>query len=224
MEIYDLTFEISNHSITYPGDPAFKSSKIMDIEKGDSYTLCNFSFGNHTGTHIDFPSHIIPGGKSSSHYPLSYLMGNGKVIEVLDDGHVSAEHLQNKGIQKGDIIFFKTMNSRNKLQEQKEPTTSCSAISPEAANLLIKHEVKIVGIDYLSVDMVNNESLPIHNALLSHGILIVENINLQNIEAGSYYFNISPLKIDNVDGLPVRISATKNSTTPIKEKNENKNV
>lgn len=180
----------------------------MDVSNGDPYTLCHFSFGNHTSTHIDFPSHIIAGGKSSSDYPLSYLVGTGKVIEIPDDGHVQPEHLSEDNIHDGDIIFFKTQNTRKQLQEKNNFTNNFSALSPEAAQKLVNLGVKIVGIDYLSIDKAGDDTLPVHNTLLQHGILIVENINLQGVNPGQYFFNISPLKIEHADGLPVRISAT----------------
>lgn len=212
MKIYDLTLDINSDSVVFPGDPSFINKKLMDVNKGDPYTLCHFSLGNHSGTHIDFPSHIIPGGKTSRHYPLEYLMGKGRVIEISGEQDVLVKHLEGQNITAGEIIFFKTNNTHRKLQEKKQVASDFSAISIEAAKEIIKLGVKIAGIDYLSVDSGNDSSLPIHNLLLQHNVLIVENINLQKITPGEYFFNISPLKIQDVDGLPVRITATERKT------------
>ncbi|KAF8870881.1 hypothetical protein BD779DRAFT_1578461 [Infundibulicybe gibba] len=38
--------------------------------------------GSHTGTHIDAPSHFIPGGKTIDQIPLSLLIGPALVINL----------------------------------------------------------------------------------------------------------------------------------------------
>jgi kynurenine formamidase len=39
---------------------------------------------NHAGTHIDFPSHVIKDGKTSSDVELGYLIGTGLIVHVPD--------------------------------------------------------------------------------------------------------------------------------------------
>ena len=206
MPIYDLTIEISPKTAVFPGDPTFSSETLMDVEQGDQFTLQHFHFGNHTGTHIDFPAHIIRGGKCSSDYPLEYLMGSGRIIEIPDDGHVTLEHIKKAKIKHGEIVFFKTRNTRRCLHS-KPYTNEFVAIEADAAKILVMTGVKIVGIDYLSVDRYEDESLPTHKALLDNGVLIIENANLTDIPAGEYYISIAPLKVNAADGLPVRITA-----------------
>lgn len=208
MPIYDLTVSITPKTIVFPGDPYFKSEKLMDVEKGDSFTLCHFGFGNHMGTHIDFPAHVISGGKCSSDYPLEYLLGTGRVIEIPDDSHVTAEHIEASEIKPGEIVFFKTRNTRDGLNDREVYTNDFAAIEPEAAVSLVKAGVKIVGIDYLSVDKVEDEDLPAHKMLLGNEVLVVENVNLTDVPPGEYSISICPLKVEQADGLPVRIIAS----------------
>jgi len=79
----------------------------------------------------------------------------------------------------------------------------------DAAELLSNLKVKIIGIDYLSVDAIDSEELPVHHNFLSKGILIVENLELSQIEEGIYQFFVIPLNIPEMDGLPVRVLASR---------------
>jgi arylformamidase len=81
-------------------------------------------------------------------------------------------------------------------------------LTKNGADELIKKQVKIVGIDYLSIDSLDEEKLPVHNQLLSNNILIVENLDLEQVPAGRYReISIIPPNIIDMDGLPVRAFA-----------------
>ena len=63
---YDLTAPITSNTVVYPGDPRFSIDDVASLAEGARFQLCHMHLGNHTGTHIDFPAHVIPGGKTSS--------------------------------------------------------------------------------------------------------------------------------------------------------------
>lgn len=207
MPFYDLTHAISSSMVVFPGDPTFESKMVMDVNNDDPFTLRHFSLGNHAGTHIDFPAHVRSGGKTSDHFPIEYLTGIGKIINIPENSHVTASHVDAADIAPGNIVFFKTRNTRDSLYEKGVYTEDFKAIEPEAAKRLVERGIRIVGIDYLSVDPVEDENLTVHKTLLDEEVLIVENLNLQMIPAGRYYIRIAPLKIEGMDGLPVRVVA-----------------
>jgi arylformamidase len=101
-------------------------------------------------------------------------------------------------------VFFKTSNSS--LNKSGQFHKDFVYLEPDAANELVKHKIRIVGIDYLSVDPYASD-LPAHKILLSNNVLIVENLNLTSIAQGIYRVFIVPLNIPNMDGLPVRVFA-----------------
>ena len=207
MSVYDLTLAITSDLVVFPGDPSFESQKVMDVDNADPFTLCHFGLGNHAGTHIDFPAHVIPGGSSSDAYPLDYLTAPGRIIEIPDNGSVTSKHVENAGIERDEIVFFKTSNTRRHLHQRSIYTEDFAAITPEASQKLADKEVRIVGIDYLSVDAIDDEALSSHNTLLSHNILIVENLNLTEVPNEQCQISIAPLKVSGSDGLPVRVAA-----------------
>jgi arylformamidase len=65
--------------------------------------------------------------------------------------------------------------------------------------------VKVVGVDYLSVEQYQKAGAPAHTALLGNGIIIIEGLNLSDAEAGQYDMYCLPLRIANADGAPARV-------------------
>jgi kynurenine formamidase len=75
----------------------------------------------------------------------------------------------------------------------------------EAAKYLSGFSLKGAGIDAISFDPVKSHSLPIHKELLSHGIVLIENLtNIENLPEAGFIFCCFPLKIKDGDGSPVR--------------------
>ena len=201
-DFFDITATISSEIAVFPGDPPFREALLQN----EGFVLKEFCFCNHTGTHIDFPKHVFSEGKTSSDYTLNDLCGEAVVIETMNESEILLSEIQFEDIQQNDILFFKTRNSQIHKNIYTEDFVS---LSQEAAQFCIDQKVKIIGIDYLSVDAVKSANLPIHRLLLSHGILIIENLDLSKVKAGRYFANIYPLKVSNADGLPVRVSIKK---------------
>ena len=61
-----------------------------------------------------------------------------------------------------------------------------------------------MGIDYLSVDRYEDESLPVHNILLKNDVLVLEGIDLGAVPPGRYWLICLPLRIDDAEAAPVR--------------------
>src|SRR5215468_3077482 len=82
MRIYDVTVTISNDLPVYPGDPPIHIERTKSLEKGDIANVSHLSFGTHIGTHVDPPSHFVPGGKALDQLPLDVLIGPARVIDA----------------------------------------------------------------------------------------------------------------------------------------------
>lgn len=204
--LYDLTTEISSELVAFPGDPRYCTEIVSSLEEGKKFKLCHMHLGNHTGTHVDFPAHTIAGGKSSSDFPLQYLTGPGIIIKVpVEEKSITRAFVSLQPIMTSDIVFFKTANSQ---KSKRDPfTEEYVYIEPDAAEELLQKGVKIVGIDYISVDKYEDEDLSAHNTLLSREILIVEGLELKSIPEGRYEIFVVPLNIPDMDGLPARVFA-----------------
>nr|MBA3296847.1 cyclase family protein [Acidobacteriota bacterium] len=65
--------------------------------------------------------------------------------------------------------------------------------------------VKVVGIDYLSVEQFRKPGAPAHRMLLSNGVIIIEGLNLAEADPGMYEMYCLPLPVTGGDGAPARV-------------------
>ncbi|MBN2689294.1 MAG: cyclase family protein [Gammaproteobacteria bacterium] len=205
-KLIDLTQNLDEKTVLFPGDSIFKRTCTNNLADGDDYTQHDIDFSCHSGTHIDFPAHIVSDGKTSSDYDINDLAGNAVIIEISPDkSKITPENIINENINPGDFVLFKTRNSE--LIKNHVLDTEFVYLTREAAELLVERKVALVGIDYLSVDKIEDSALTTHHILLPNNVLILEGINLYNITGGAYDIFIAPIKIPNMDGLPVRVFA-----------------
>jgi arylformamidase len=81
---------------------------------------------------------------------------------------------------------------------------------PGAALSLVNDGIKVIGIDYLSVDKFGDDEFPTHRALLAAGVIVIEGLDLREVEPGYYEMFCLPLKIVDGDGAPARVVLREN--------------
>ncbi len=81
-----------------------------------------------------------------------------------------------------------------------------SSIEPEAAQILVSKNIKLVGIDYLSVEKFGSTDFATHITLLENEVVIIEGLDLREVSAGDYELICLPLKYIGGagDGAPAR--------------------
>jgi len=207
MKIYDVTVPLSKDSVVYPGDPHVKINRRTKVNEADAkYNLSRYSFSSHAGTHVDPPFHLIEGGLTVDKLPLELLMGRARVVEV------TAPVINEAVLEEFDFtvdarVLFKTRNSY--LWSQKTFVQDYVYMTPGAARSLIKDGIKLIGIDYLSVDKFEGEP-ETHMVLLSAGTIVVEGLDLREVEPGDYELVCLPLKVKDGDGAPARVVLRQN--------------
>jgi arylformamidase len=77
------------------------------------------------------------------------------------------------------------------------------ALSADAARWVVDRGIRLVGIDYLSVQCYEDNPLT-HQILMKAGVIIVEGLNLAAVEPGSYELICLPIRLVGADGAPVR--------------------
>jgi arylformamidase len=204
MTIYDISVPIGAETPLYPGDPPVGIAPLSCTAKGDKYNLSVLSFGSHCGTHIDAPYHLDPDGKRTDQLPLELFVGTAQVVEAAaKDGYVTRDELVRK-VQEGntDRLLIKTSNSN--LWQQKEFVKDYVYLSKEAAKWAVEAGIKLVGIDYLSVERFDSPDFAVHRTLLDNSVVILEGLDLSKVSPGVYQLICLPLKIKDCDGAPVR--------------------
>ncbi len=197
--IIDISLPLNEQTIVYPGNPSFSLEKIQS--PGGSQ-LAKISLGTHSGTHADAPAHVFADGKNIDELPLDNFVGPCQVLDVSQcQEAVSRECLEKFNITAGARVLLKTKNSERGYQEF---YTDYIYLAGDAAQYLADKNIKLVGIDYLSVKQKGSPDNTPHTALLKKNISILEGINLNNVEPGEYFLVAAPLALTGADGSPVR--------------------
>ena len=204
MEIIDISVPITAYLPVYEGDPAPKINRVADLEHGDPYTLSRIDFGAHTGTHVDAPLHFIRGGATVDQLDLDVLMGPASVVDLsLAGDKLHAADLESvTPTPIPERILLKTGNSSH--WKNKEFYKRFVALAPDGANWLVEHGVRLVGIDYLSIEPFGSISFDVHHLLLAAGVVIVEGLDLSAVSEGQYHLVCLPLRIQGAEGAPAR--------------------
>lgn len=207
MKIYDVTVPISLKTPTYPGDPGIEITQWLALERGDAANVSLLHFGAHTATHVDAPAHFIEGAGRVDRLPLDALIGPARVISIPDDVDViTPDYLPAHDTAGAERLLFKTRNSGFWSDTSSGFRTDFTHLAADAARALAEAGVKLVGIDYLSIERFKSERHETHLALLSRGVIILEGLNLSEVQPGVYELICLPLKIagGTGDGAPAR--------------------
>lgn len=205
MRTYDITLTISSEMVVWPGDPPVELFSTARIADGGEANVSRIHMGVHTGTHVDAPFHFLDGEKTVDELDIDMLTGRVYVLHLPDEiDLITKEVIENSNIPpRTKRVLFKTRNSKHWIGNHTKFDEEFVALAHEAAELLIKRGVKLVGVDYLSVAPFT-DTVPTHITLLEAGIIIVEGLNLSEVQQGRYTMYCLPLKIGGVDGAPAR--------------------
>jgi arylformamidase len=206
--MYDVSVPLSAATPTYPGDPGIDIKQWLTLAKGDAANVSLINFGLHSGTHVDAPAHFIEGGAKVDSLPLESLLGKAQVVEVPDHIRVIEASFVTANCAKGaQRILFKTRNSAFWDNPEEGFREDYTYIDSEAARLLVELGIKLVGIDYLSVEQFKSVDFQTHRVLLSKGVVILEGLDLRALTGGVYELICLPLKIagGSGDGAPARV-------------------
>ncbi len=203
MEIHDISIPLRDSMPTYDGEPGPRLEILKSIAKGDPANCTILSLGSHTGTHVDAPSHFIDGAASVDGLPLDAFVGPAQVVEFSGGGHITAADLKALEIPKScERLLFKTRNSG--FWKNETFRRDFSAVAPDAARELASRRLRLVGIDYLSIEPFDSDVPNAHLSLLSSGCAILEGLNLDRVEPGAYFLVCAPLNVVGAEGAPAR--------------------
>lgn len=200
---YDVTVPLSPEVPTYPGDPPFELRHTHKMADGKAYNATGIFLGAHLGTHVDAPSHFLAGGATVDLLPLEILMGKARVVEVLARERIDRSDLEALDLRDDLRVLLKTRMSGQ--MHKKEVQEDYVYLTVDAADYLAQAGIKLVGIDYLSVDRFGTVDYPSHHALLEAGVVIVEGLDLSEVEPGEYDMTCLPLRIVGGEGAPARV-------------------
>lgn len=200
----DISMLIRDGMLSWPSDPdvSLKPYKTL-AEKGSNVT--ELRAGTHFGTHVDAPKHNLADGGGVDSYDPSQFLGRAFVLDLTEvtDLAIDSQHLAGVVPKGTERLLLKTRNSVQRLLE-KPFTEEYVGLSADGAQWLAgQGDLRLVGIDYLSIQRRGSDSTP-HTALLGAGIAILEGVALTDVPGGEYELVCLPLRIADGDGAPAR--------------------
>jgi arylformamidase len=202
-KLYDVTVPLSADVPTFPGDPRFQLEFSHRISEGEPYNVAKVTLGVHSGTHVDAPYHFLADGATVDQLPLELLIGRARVVDMTALDRIERADVERADLRDDIRALFKTRMSG----QLRQPVFQEDFVylTPDAATYLVQVGIKLVGIDYLSIEKFGSKDFGAHHALLGAGVVIIEGLDLSEVEAGEYDLTCLPLRIAGADGSPARV-------------------
>lgn len=194
MNYIDISLELRKGIINFPGDAKYEEYPYL-THKDNRVHITRMLMETHSGTHFDAPFHMLENGKKAPDVPLENFIGPCTVVEVSGREIVPDDIPENHR----ERILFKTKNSEKYQKFDREFVY----LTNDAAQLLVRRGIKLVGIDYLSIEKFGSTDFTVHKTLLSSGAVIVEGLLLSGVTPGDYELICLPLRM-TMDGAPCR--------------------
>ncbi len=202
--IIDISVPMHPMLPVWPTNRPVSIEHLQSIKNGAVANATHFSTNSHTGTHIDAPLHFVDDAKTTEEIPLDKLIGPCQVVDFQKKTKITADDLSQSGIAPGtEKLLFKTDNSRLWDDLAHPFYEDYCALTADAAQWVVDHQIHLVGIDYLSIQLYH-DSPDTHVILLSNEVVILEGIDLRQVQPGAYRLICLPLKIKGVEGTMAR--------------------
>lgn len=187
MRIIDISQPLGPATPVYPGDPPVEVTALSHADGVEGFALARLALGTHTGTHVDPPAHVLPGGATVDALPLHSLIGPALLRDVALARPVTAADLPRTSRRIPRLLL----------------RTGGMPLTEDAARALVARGVRLVGVDGLSVAPMEAPA-PVHRVLLAAGVVIVEGLALAGVAPGRYTLVCLPLRLVGGDGAPAR--------------------
>jgi arylformamidase len=218
--LVDLSHTIEDGVVTYRGLPAPVICDFLSREQSRSHYAAGteFHIGRidmvaNTGTYLDTPFHRFAHGFDLSDLSLESVANvDGFVLRFtgLDTRAITAAMIQSAI---GDEPIFERAILVNTGWDRHWGTDRYFEGHPfltaDAAAYLAAHGPRLVGIDSLNIDDIDDLTRPVHTRLLGAGIPIVEHLCcLTELPVSGFRFTAVPVKVRGMGTFPVRAFAS----------------
>lgn len=216
----DLSHPLRADLARIPTFPQARFERIMSIPE-HPLNVTEMQMVCHFGTHVDAPRHFIPDGPAFDQIPIDRLCGSGVVWRLVCAPYAVIEPEMfasaTPALQPDDIVLLDTGWAEHIGTPRYDQHPS---LAVAAAEWLVAHRVKLVGMDFATPDLAVNRrpqgfGWPVHHVLLRHGVLIAEHLtNLRALSGRRVEVLFLGLNIAGADGAPCRAVARCRESAP----------
>jgi kynurenine formamidase len=211
----DLSHEITDGMVTYPGIPAPRITTWLDFAAshehyapGTEFTIGLMELAANTGTYLDTPAHRHRGGWDLTGLPLDAVAAvPGVVVRCRELPGRAIPPARLDGLDLGGhAVLFATGWSRHWGTDHY--FSEHPYLAPETVEVLVAAAPAVVGIDSLNIDGTDEGTRPAHTGLLGAGIPIVEHLaSLDQLPDRGFTFFAVPPRVAGMATFPVRAFA-----------------
>lgn len=224
MSIVDLTIPLGPGVIMWPGSRAPEVEVLGTVER-DGFYARRVSFAEHSGTHLDAPSHFAAGQDSVDQIPVASLVRPAVVIDISSRINGDADAV----LELADVMDFESKYGliperaaillRTGWEEFNEDAARYAGLpgelkfpgfGVEASKFLVEERKAAgFGIDTLGIDSGSASDFPVHSQItLPNGIWHLENLqNLKQLPALGAWIVVGALPLVAGSGSPARVIA-----------------
>jgi arylformamidase len=208
VKIVDLTQPMANGMPVMEGIEPPQFRDLADVSV-DGYAMSQYTFVNHTGTHVDAPAHQIAGGATLDEIPLDRLVTYAVTIDLTghEPGPVGRSDLDGQldQVLAGDLVLLRSDNARNwGTDAYWHGWCYPDALATRA---LLDRDVAGIGFDGPSADPVDTDDYELHRLWLGAGKIIIENLASLAELPDRCRIVVAPLKVRQANGGPARVFA-----------------
>ena len=200
MQWIDVSAPMEPELAVWPGDPEFELKVERRVCEGASCNVSSINISLHTGTHIDSPWHFKDDGKRTHEIDSALYFGDAEVRDTRGCAFIGAQELGSAPLP--ERVLLRTDNSDRPIRAPFHE--GFVGLNPDGAQRLVDEGVRVVGIDYLSIEPFGRKAHETHHILLENEVLIVEGLRLGAIDPGTYAFTVLPMPVVGADGAPAR--------------------
>lgn len=202
--IIDITVPLTTGMPIWPGCDGIRMTPTKRMDKGDPVNVSRLDCDLHTGTHVDAPMHFLQNGTTVEKLSLDVLIGPCHVAHLPEAADITADNLTNLNLPAGvERLLLRTRNSQLWAAKTTEFRKDFVALTHDAAQWIVDKGIRLIGVDYLSVQRYRDNALT-HQILLGADVIALEGLNLSGVKPGLYELICLPLKLVGAEGAPAR--------------------
>ncbi|MGH2978899.1 MAG: cyclase family protein [Solirubrobacterales bacterium] len=222
--VIDLTQPLGPDTVLWPGSTPFAAEVRADPRTSGSYAR-DLRLPEHSGTHLDAPSHFAPGGIHAGDIPPARLVGTCAVIDVrkfcrndpaftLEREHVEEVERRDGPIEPGSAVLLWTGWEDRRgdpdlyLGGPTEVDLAFPGFGLSGAETLLERDAVGLGIDTLGIDPGHAHDFPVHHLTLGAGLWHLEGlVNLGALPPRGATLVVGALRLVEGSGTPARVFA-----------------
>jgi arylformamidase len=198
--LWDISPPLSPTTPAFPGDTTYQQRWTAEIGPGCPVNVSAITLSPHLGAHADAPLHYGKNAAPIGEVDLDPFLGHCRVIHAIDQGPlITKAHLEHAAAGLPPRVLVRTCR-----RAPRQWSDTFAAFAPDTIAWLASIGVKLVGIDSPSVDPASSKTLDSHLRLLAHDLRVLENLVLDDVDAGDYELIALPLKLTSACASPVR--------------------